>query len=151
MKVISLLYDYYDIFSHDFKKSLDAYVFDRNFYRIFLHWCGHVRRIFYLLLEHKMALKFREIMEHEESESSKMQPLINLTRIHQYHSLLDKLKFEDEQAKSKSKKKQKEVEYFCRMKEKLEDKKIRRKIGSPPKKCTMSNSCHDSPQMRKRI
>jgi hypothetical protein len=59
IRVIGLLYNYYSIFSFDFKRTLDSFIFSKSFNLIFLHWCDRVRRIFYLLLEHRIVIKFK--------------------------------------------------------------------------------------------
>lgn len=55
-----LLYDYYHLFSVECKKILDRFIFRKVFYEMFLHWCGYVRKSFYYLLEHRLAVKFKE-------------------------------------------------------------------------------------------
>lgn len=59
IRVIGLLYDYYHIFSNQFKRSLENFILNKGFNQIFLHWCGYVRKMFYLFLEFKVAPKFR--------------------------------------------------------------------------------------------
>lgn len=59
IKVLEILYSFYDIFSCGFRKMIDQYIFNKIFHQLFLHWCGHVRKMFYYLLEHKIARKFR--------------------------------------------------------------------------------------------
>ena len=58
IRALWILYIYYDIFSTEFQDSLDSYLLGKIFYALFLHWCGHVRKIFMCLLENKIAKKF---------------------------------------------------------------------------------------------
>lgn len=70
IRVIALLYDFYHILSVDFKQSLDNFIFSKGFNQIFLHWCDHVRRIFYLFLSYRLVNQFKELDNVENTTNS---------------------------------------------------------------------------------
>lgn len=55
IKTLGMMYKFYGIFSSEFKRSFQNFIFGKDFNTIFLHWCGKVRKMFYLLLEFKIA------------------------------------------------------------------------------------------------
>jgi hypothetical protein len=103
MKTIGMLYKHYHIFSQDFKRSLENYILGKGFYQIFLHWCGHVRKIFYLLLEFKVASKFKEHEANIQDPQRLTLSFDNIEKMHQYKLLIENLKYEEEKIKKHKK------------------------------------------------
>lgn len=68
IRALWIVYIYYEIFSLQFQNSLDTYLLGKVFYSLFLHWCGHVRRIFMCLLVKKIVVKFKSLEKFPNKE-----------------------------------------------------------------------------------
>jgi hypothetical protein len=91
-KIIGLLYNHYEIFSMDFKQSLDLFILNKIFNQIFLHWCGYVRKMFYLLIEYRIIVQFDK--KHEGKSRHAKNNLLSfdrISRIHQYKNQIEKI------------------------------------------------------------
>jgi len=53
--MLSTLYKYYNIFSKEFKETLNHYILNHVFNPLFMHWSQQVRSLFHLLLNFKIA------------------------------------------------------------------------------------------------
>lgn len=54
-----MLYKYYNIFTKEFKETLNHYIICHVFNSLFMHWSQPVRNIFHLLVAHRIE-KFKE-------------------------------------------------------------------------------------------
>lgn len=54
-QMLSILYRYYDIFSKEFKETLNHYIINHVFNQLFMHWSVQVRDLFHLLLVFKIS------------------------------------------------------------------------------------------------
>jgi hypothetical protein len=51
---LSLLYNHFELFHLEFRRSLSLYLLGSAFYRLFLHWSHAVRHVFYHLITFKV-------------------------------------------------------------------------------------------------
>lgn len=121
-RVIGLLYQFYPIFSKQFKKSLDNFIFSKGFNEIFLHWCDYVRKMFYLLLEYRIVRKFKQYQgQYQNKQIDKNSTSFQIIeKMHKYQNMLGCIEQEQlEQLKKKKVEFSTRDAYFIRMKQKL--------------------------------
>jgi hypothetical protein len=134
--MLSILYRYYNIFTQEFKETLNHYIVNHVFNQLFMHWNKQVRALFHLLLNFKIAkcqtenpelnpkMSFGLLEERGHHGEAINENILNLREVN----------VENKRSEMKKSEKKENSEYYLNMKEKLVQRIKKKKGGGGGKK-----------------